>query len=182
MPLRAIEDTRSRGEFLGWRDRLAATGKREADYAFSVLARILSWAYDRRTISVNPCERPGRLYSGSRAASIWSEAPIEAFTAAVPSHVALVFLIALWTGQRQGDVLRLTWSAYDGQVIRLRQSKTGRHLSIPAAAPLRPALDAAKGQAKRAVTICTTSRGQAWTSDGFRTSFGKAVTDGLLPR
>jgi hypothetical protein len=32
--------------------------------------------------------------------------------------------IALWTGQRQGD-LRLPWSAYAGDQIRLRQSKTG---------------------------------------------------------
>jgi hypothetical protein len=27
----------------------------------------------------------------------------------------------LWTGQREGDVPRLKWSAYDGQVIRLKQ-------------------------------------------------------------
>ena len=34
--------------------------------------------------------------------------------------------IALWAGQRQGDLLRLPWSAYAGDQIRLRQSKTGR--------------------------------------------------------
>jgi integrase len=37
----------------------------------------------------------------------------------------LPLLLALWTGQRQGDLLRLPWSAYDGEHIRLRQSKTG---------------------------------------------------------
>jgi hypothetical protein len=31
-------------------------------------------------------------------------------------------LLALWTGQRQGDLLRLPWSAYDGARIRLQQS------------------------------------------------------------
>jgi hypothetical protein len=37
----------------------------------------------------------------------------------------LPLLLALWTGQRQGDLLRLPWSAYDGKYIRLRQSKGG---------------------------------------------------------
>jgi hypothetical protein len=37
----------------------------------------------------------------------------------------LPLLLALWTGQRQGDLLRLPWSAYDGEHVRLRQSKTG---------------------------------------------------------
>ncbi len=32
-------------------------------------------------------------------------------------------LLALWTGQRQGDLLRLTWKDYDGAYIRMRQSK-----------------------------------------------------------
>ena len=41
-------------------------------------------------------------------------------------------MLALWTGQRQGDLLRLPWSAYDGNHIRLRQSKTGRRIVMPA--------------------------------------------------
>jgi hypothetical protein len=32
-------------------------------------------------------------------------------------------MLALWTGQRQGDLLPLPWSAYDGRFIRLRQRK-----------------------------------------------------------
>ena len=38
----------------------------------------------------------------------------------------LPFMLAIWTAQRQGDLLRLTWTAYDGKWIRLRQSKTAR--------------------------------------------------------
>ena len=173
MPLAAIADPRVRGEFLDWRDRLAAKSARSADYAFSVLALILAWAYDRRKIAANPCERPGRLYSGSRADDIWTEEQIEAFLGKAPKQLHLPFLLALWTGQRQADILRLTWSAYDGQTIRLRQSKTGRHMVIPVAGPLRVALDAAKVR-RRAMTICETSRGQPWTRDGFKASFGKA--------
>jgi hypothetical protein len=57
----------------------------------------------------------------------------------------------LWTGQRQGDLLRLPWSAYDGTHIRLRQSKTGRRVEIKAGAPLKAALD--DGSSHRCRTI-----------------------------
>lgn len=173
MPLKALADPRVRGEFLDWRDRLAEKSTRSADYAFSVLALILAWAYDRRKIAANPCERPGRLYYKSRAESIWTGPMIDAFLAAAPMQMHLPFLMALWTGQRQADILRLTWSAYDGSALRLSQSKTGRPMVIPVGQPLREALDAAKAN-RKTPTICTNSRGKPWTRDGFKTSFGKA--------
>lgn len=169
LPIRALEIQAVRGEFLDWRD--AMTSRREADYALTVLARILSWAKDRGRISVNHLERPGRLYSGSRAESVWSEAEIDALLRVASPAVALPVLIALHTGQRENDVLRLPWSAYDGLALNLRQTKTGRHVRIPISAELRPVLDAAP---RVAVTICATSRNATWTNDGFRASFGKA--------
>jgi integrase len=59
----------------------------------------------------------------------------------------------LWTGQRQGDILRLGWSAYDGRFIRLRQSKTGVRVTIPVGGPLKAMLDAAP----RLSTVIVTS-------------------------
>jgi len=80
-------------------------------------------------------------------------------------------VLALWTGQRQGDLLRLPWSAYDGSHIRFRQSKTGRRMTMPAGVPLRELLD---GTYRRSPVILTNSYGRPWTSDGFRTSWSKA--------
>src|SRR5262249_44878132 len=37
---------------------------------------------------------------------------------------------ARWTGQREGDLLRLPWSSYGGSHIRLRQSKGGKRVTI----------------------------------------------------
>ena len=172
LPLRAIPDPRTRSEMLDWRD--AMPGKREADYCLTVLARILSWAKDRGRLPVNPLERPGRLYSGSRAEIIWDDAEIEALLAKASPAVRLPVLLALHTGQREGDLLRLTWAAYDGHAIRLRQSKGGRHVRVPVTADMKAALDATK---RVAVTICATSRKQVWTSDGFRASFTRAKDD-----
>ena len=44
-PLSAMTDRRTRGVFMAWRDELAIdSGRRQADYAWSVLALILAWA------------------------------------------------------------------------------------------------------------------------------------------
>jgi len=61
-PLSAMVDRRTRGVFLGWRDELARKSRRQADYAWVVLARVLSWARNRGLVTVNPCEKGGRLY------------------------------------------------------------------------------------------------------------------------
>ena len=126
-PLAALTDRRTRGIFKAWRDRIATdSGRRQADYAWTVLARVLSWGIDRGLVAANPCERGGRLYRGGRADKIWSAADEAAFLERAPAHLHLPLLLALWTGQRQGDLLRLPWSAYDGKHIRLRQSKSGK--------------------------------------------------------
>lgn len=173
-PLTALPDRRTRAEFLGWRDRLSIKSRRQADYTFSTLAAIMAWANDRGLILSNPCERPGKLYQSQRAESIWLAGDESALEAVAPPHLWLAYLLAVWTGQRQGDLLRLTWTAYDGQNIRLKQSKGGRRVNIPVGNALKTALDNA-AKSKTAVTILTTTNGTPWTSDGFRTSWGKIV-------
>jgi integrase len=64
----------------------------------------------------------------------------------------LPLLLALWTGQRQGDLLRLPWSCYDEKHVRLRQSKTGTRVIIPIGEPLKIKLDATP---KRSTIILT---------------------------
>jgi integrase len=172
-PLSALTDRRSRGIFMEWRDGLASSaGRRQADYAWTVLARVLSWSFNRGLIAANPCERGGRLYrGGGRAEKVWTAVDEAAFLERAPARLHLPLLLALWTGQRQGDLLRLPWSGYDGTHIRLRQRKTGARVVIRVGQPLKAALDA---KPKRSTIILTNSDGKPWTSDGFRASWGKA--------
>jgi integrase len=172
-PLSALTDRRTFGVFMAWRDRLAAKSRRQADYAWQVFARVLSWAHDRGLALANPCARGGRLYHGPRADKIWTPDDEAAFLASAPPHMRLALLLGLWTGQRQGDLLRLPWSAYDGTHIRLRQSKTGARVVIPVGAPLKAALDAAP---KRSPIMLTGRHGKPWTSHGFQASWRIAAT------
>jgi integrase len=170
-PLSALSDRRTRGVFMAWRDKLALASRRQADYAWVVLARTLSWALNRGLVLSNPCVKGGRLYRGSRADKIWTADDEALFLKHAPAHLHLPLLLALWTGQRQGDLLRLPWSAYDGTHIRLRQSKTGARVVLPVGAPLKAALDLAL---RKSPIILLTSEGRPWTPDGFRASWGKA--------
>lgn len=173
-PLSALADRRTRGVFLAWRDKLAVdSGRRQADYAWTVLARIFSWSLNRGLVATNPCEKGGRVYRGSRADKIWTVDDEAAFQKNAPAHLHLPLLLALWTGQRQGDLLKLAWPAYDGTHIRLRQSKTGARVSIPVGAPLKAALDGA-AKTKHGPIILTSTDKQPWTADGFRASWRKA--------
>lgn len=170
-PLSALADRGAKDVFRSWRDRLSLRSRRQADYAWVVLARIISWALDRGLVTANPCERGGRLYRGSRRDKIWTVDDEIAFLDRAPRHLHLPLTLALWTGQRQGDLLRLTWSAYDGSKITLQQSKTGVRVVIPVGEPLKLALDAT---AKRSPVILVNSDGRPWTADGFRSSWRKA--------
>ena len=170
-PIAALSERAARGEFLSWRDGLAKKSKRQADYAFSVLALIISWAFDRGLVPSNPCERPGKVYRSERIDNIWTNEDEAAFLKASPPHIGLAFMLALWVGQRQGDLLRLPWSAYDGHSIRLRQGKGKKHVKLPVGAPLKAVLDAT---AKSTITILSTTRKTAWTESGFRASWRTA--------
>jgi integrase len=172
-PIKVLSDPRTRDIFMDWRDELALKSQRQADYAMQVLALILSWAKDRGKITVNPVERPGRVYHGTRVDQVWTQEDEAAFLRFAPAHLHLPLLLALWTGQWQGDLLRLPWSAYDGAHIRLRQSKTGARVLIPVGAPLKAALDAAK---KHGPLILANSLGRPWTSHGFQASWSIAAT------
>ena len=102
---------------------------------------------------------------------IWTAADEAAFLERAPAHLHLALLLALWTGQRQGDLLRLPWSSYDRTHIRLQQRKTGARVVIPVGTPLKAALDVTP---KVSTIILTNSDGKPWTSDGFRASWRKA--------
>lgn len=171
MPIKALADPRARGEFLDWRDKLAEKSPREADYHMAILALMLAWGVDRGRVPANPAARPGRTYRPDRTDHVWQDADVQAFLAKAGPHLRLPFLLALWTGQRRGDVLRMPWGAYDGATIRLTQSKGKRRVVIPVAADLRAVLDATK---RKATVICVTSRGTRWTGHGFSASFRKA--------
>ena len=164
MPLATANNPRIRKVFFEWRDRIANT-PRHADYAWSVLRRVLSWAHNRGMITANHAAQPGRLYAGDRAEIIWSDEQIERFKAVAPIELHWALFLALYTGQRQGDLLRLRWSDINGDHVRLTQRKGRRLVSIRVHEMLRSTLETIP---KRQLTILTAPGGRPWKADHFR--------------
>lgn len=179
MPTAALKDTRSRGIFKKWRDQYAET-PRKADRLWSVLKRVFSHAVDNGALERNPCSGGGRLYKGSRVSSVWTRDEIELVRTRAPFPIWAALSLAINTGQRQGDLLSLLWSNITENHIQLTQAKTGKAVSIRISQELRITIDELKRQQsegeKLSTHILTNTRGRPWTSDGFKTSWGKAVT------
>ena len=126
--------------------------------------RILSWALARRKIKTNPYTNGGKLNQGTRVDKIWIDEDVARFLRTAPSYLHLAMLLAINTGQRQGDLLRLLWSAYDGKEIKMRQRKTGAYVPIPVSDALKTALDAAS---RKSPIMLVNSEGKPWSESGF---------------
>ena len=170
LPLEALKGQGINAKFFKWRDELKC-GARTADLHFAVLKILLNWGRDRGLLSWQPPSRTRKLYSVDRSECIWLPSDVEAMRRACSEELAWSLDLALWTGQRQGDLLALSWTQVRDGWLNLRQGKTKARVDIPISPTLAAILE---GIPKRAVTILTNSRGLPWTEDGFRTSWGKA--------
>jgi len=175
LPLSAIGKRGARRLFIEWRDEDLADRPRTADLTMTVLAKILAYGVDNEDIDRNPLERLRRLCDGTRRDAIWTADQIKAFKAVASEQMTQAMTLALWTGQRQGDVLAMRWSDYDGTHITIKQQKTERTVRIRVYSEIKAMLD---GMKRKAWTILTPSRkvnGQVmpWTSSGFRASWAE---------
>lgn len=150
--------------------RSFAENPRKADKLLFSLSKVFSYAVAYEFIEKNPCTGIERLYSGSRRESTWTSHQIAAFRANAPAHLLLPFEIAYNTGQRQGDILALSWPDYDGAHLNFHQSKGDKRVRVKVTARLKTMIDA---QPRGTLRILLNSRGRPWTSDGFKTSWGK---------
>lgn len=169
LPVRLTQQKGMKAEIRKWHRSFAAN-PRKADKLLFSLSKVFSYAIADELIEKNPCTGIKRLYEGSRRDSIWTKDLISSFRANAAKHLVLPFEIAIATGQRQGDILALSWRDYDGVYLRFDQSKTDVRLKVKVHSRLKAMLDA---MPKDKLRICLNSRGRPWTKDGFKTSWGK---------
>lgn len=184
LPIAALKEDAIRGVFLRWRDEMKAT-PRKADYAWTVLQKLMGFAVDRGKIKVNPCSRGGRLHeSGTRVDIVWTEDDLQRLFDAAPWHIAIVCFAALWTGQRQSDVLAWKRSDIRDGILtfsqgKKRKNRPAKKIAMPVPRPLAEAL----ARSHKGSALFLNSFGEPWTASGFRASLGpafdKAGIDGL---
>jgi integrase len=179
MPRAVLEDPQVRKAFLAWRDSMADR-PRTADMAIGVLKRVLGWAEERVLVTANHAEPIGRLHRADKADAIWTPQDVTAFLAESPKELTWALQLALYTGLRQSDLIRLAWGHRHGDAFTFRTSKRSREVVIP----ITPACAALlKRIERRGPMILTTARGKRpWTADGLRSSFRKVCVDAGVKR
>jgi integrase len=158
------------------------------DHLTSVLGACLAWAKGRGKIKINPMEGVKRLYSANRAAIIWTAGDLlklKAGAAVDPprplgQHLWSAACLAALTGLAQADLLRLTWAMVLDREIDLEggRKKTGVDAMPPILPETRTLLDGLRlaqgGEPAKDRCVLLNSRGEAWTGDGFSSSWQTA--------
>lgn len=134
------------------------------------------WRADDPTAGVD------RLRQSSTGFHSWTEAEIAAYEAkhAIGTKARLAFDLLLYTAQRRADVVRLGRQHVAGDVIRLRQQKTGTELEIPVLPALAASISAAA--AKDHLTYLVTDYGKSFTAAGFGNKFRGWCDQADLPK
>jgi len=172
MPIAALNDPAVRKEFTGWARKVAETsGAREADMRLAVISAMLTWALENHDgVVVNHLRGFKHRYHSDRSEMIWTPEHIAAFMAVAPVEMQRALILAVHSGQRQGDLLRLCWTQYDGAFIRLRQGKSRRRgkpgplIEIPVTQALKRMLDSIP---RTATTILTSRSGRPFGKRNF---------------
>lgn len=150
------------------RDRFSTTPGAANNLVRSVSAMI-SWSLPRGWREHNPCVQIKKLKIGPGYAP-WTWDQIELFRRHARPEMWHAAALALYSGQRLGDVLEMRWDEIDGQLIGVSvvQNKTAKTLWVAMHRDLKTLLAAIP---RRAPEILTSSRGGAWTNDGFKASW-----------
>ena len=170
-------------------DAYRARGRRMANYVLAVLSVVFNWGRLRKWIDSNPAFKVPMLEKPTDARDVnraWTAAEFAAVMLAGPKELQPAIAIGLFL--REGNVIRLPWSAYDGQCVRFRARKAGKAEVVPLPGFVRAVLDKAAAE-KVSPIIVVGARGRPFNDErGFRSNFfklirrlrkGKVVADGL---
>ncbi|QDZ10699.1 tyrosine-type recombinase/integrase [Devosia ginsengisoli] len=192
-PLKMFDERGARTLIRQWRDNELASRPRTADATIAILRLILNFAVDEEYLYRNPAAGLGCIHTITRRDIIWTDGQIAAFLSKAPRHLSRVLLLAIWTGQRQADLINLKWEAYDGRYIMLQprksyRGKPARRVKVLVAEELRKILKEInleqiarandpnpKKRRPQPDYILTNSRGIPWVLEGFKGAWRKAV-------
>lgn len=135
-PLAEIE-TR---HFINYRDALAERlSPTSCNQGVKILRVVFEDARRDKFISENPAKDCGMLKKeGGNARRPFTVKEIKSVLAVADDEWRSMIFFGLYTGQRLGDLARLTWASVDlqAQEIHLRTAKTSRPVRIPICKPL----------------------------------------------
>ena len=141
-----------------------------ADRTIAILRILLAFAIDREYRTGNPAESIRKLLKPRdvEGHTPWPDWAADKFlTKHNGTMMGLAAALGLYTGQRQGDILKMRWSDISDGWIFVQQGKTRTKLQIP----LHSVLSATLAQHKpRSPVILTSERGWPFKGSNFMPS------------
>lgn len=173
-PLEIMADYRLRKDILQWRDKWKDR-PRAADRGIGTLSTVLGWASQRGMIATNIAAGLGTLHRVDRSDLIWEDRHWEAVKN-VPEHIMRALELGKMTGLRLGDLMRLDWSHVGPNAIVILTSKRKVIAAVPMHRELKAFLDTL---ATSEGTVLRNSKGDTWTTSGFKSSWRTAKPKGF---
>lgn len=162
-----------------------AAHPRKAHKIKQMVSAIYGWADQAAHVpeKFNPAAGLKKLKTkgGEQEIVVWSDHEIALFLQHVEPRMRTPVMLALYTGQRLSDVVAMTWTLYQGDMIRVRQSKTRAMLDIPCHSLLRAHLEAIRPKGRKIVPlpgkdfICIREGTEAWSANNFGSAMSRAV-------
>ena len=172
-----IQDVKRRN-ILTIRDMLATVRGKGAANGFLAAARALfAWAIDRDWIENNPAAGIKPMPTSSLPA--WTPEIVQMAMRTLTPTLQRAVILALFTGQRRGDLCRMKWRDIANGVIQVTQGKTAKTLRIPIHPKLQDHLDEwPRGNE----FILTTLKGRGCQPDTLSGGLYRAAAKGKIPR
>jgi integrase len=139
-----------------------------ANNLMRALSSLLGWSVPRGWRTDNPCREIQKLKIGEGYAP-WPWEAIEHFAVNARKDLWEAAALALFSGQRLADVLKVKWSDIKDGLICVRQGKTGKSVWVPVHRRLAAIL---AEMPRISVHVLTSSRGRPWSVSGFKASWG----------
>lgn len=164
-PVHIVEYLRKRGE------ASKVQANREIATFSTIFNRAREWGFTQGT---NPCEGVRRHREEARSRYVTNEEYLAVWERA-DDATRDAMDIALLTGQREGDVLKILVSDIRAGVLHIRQNKTQTPLRIPVVGELEEVVSRILARPQRmAAYLIQTGNGQSLTADALRKKFRKA--------
>jgi integrase len=134
---------------------------------------LMKHAYDIGWTAINHASEIGIEAPDSRSV-VWTPEEVNELVAVAIANrrpsVALAARLAYDSGQRPTDVLRLTWSQWDGSGFWIKQSKTGQKVFAPVSPELASELS---GMKKEGIYVVLGANRRPYTRHSFSRAFAE---------
>jgi len=148
-----------------------ATVNRELDTLKSMLSKAVEWG----KLLESPARNVKRLRVENRRTRILSPDEQTRLVAACSGKLRAVVLLALITSARIGELLNLHWDDVTDQELVFWNTKNGKTRRIPLTSSILAVLRTLPRVPTHAFVVTNVATEQAYTVDGFRCMFDRAV-------